>query len=262
VIRRQTDRWTILSQRAKQARERLAVWQNLVRWRLMAADGRAGEAAAEVLRAPPGGDGVALNLYETLAVAHPESRAQLDPIVAASRRYIQSELAQLATTNGAEIVSLLPEAELVSRVPGYNGGSDEFLGIGGDGFMSRRSNIPGARTVKFASDQGTPSTNSEMALLRAAELARARNMRGFILLDRRITERMSQTTMYGRVVDTDHEGFEAELDVLFVDPAALPAGFETAGWRVLDANEIYAQLAPLYIRRTAGRAAETGGSRR
>jgi hypothetical protein len=246
------NRWTILSERGKDARERFAFYQNLVRWRLMAADGRAAQAAADVLRAPPGADGLALNLYEALAVADPESRARLDPIVAEARRRIATQLAQLAALNSAEIVDGLPEGEFASRVPGYNGGSDDIiLGLGGDGFMSRRSSIPGARTVKFASDEGTPSTNSEMALLRAAELARARNMRGLILLDRRITERMSQTTSYGRIVDTDHQGFEAELDVLFVDPAALPAGFETAGWRVLDADQIYSQLAPVYIRRPA-----------
>jgi tetratricopeptide (TPR) repeat protein len=252
VIRRQMNRWTILSERGKDARERFAFYQNLVRWRVMAADGRAAQAAAEVLRAPPGADGLALNLYEALAVADPESRAQLDPIVAETRRRIAAQLTQLAALNSAEIVDRLPEGEFASRVPGYNGGSDDIiLGLGGDGFMSRRSSIPGARTVKFASDEGTPSTNSEMALLRAAELARARNMRGLILLDRRVTERMSQTTSYGRIVDTDHQGFEAELDVLFVDPAALPAGFETAGWRVLDAEDIYSQLAPVYIRRPA-----------
>jgi hypothetical protein len=249
TIRRELNRFEQLSPRAEEARTRVAFWRTLVDLRLMAAHGRAAEAATRV-RTERIGQGIyALNIYEAVAAAHPASRAELEPLIAAARQAVDQSLARIAETDLSELGRRLPEAELATRVPAYEGGSDGILG--NDGFMSRAASIPGARTVKFQSDEGTAATNAEMALLRAAELARERNMAGFIILDRRVLQRTLVTRQYGAVIDTDHEGYIAELDVVFVNPDALPAGLEGAGWRFVDAEAVRSRLDPVYRRRPA-----------
>jgi hypothetical protein len=43
-------------------------------------------------------------------------------------------------------------------------------------------------------------------------------------------------------------GQEAEIEVVFVNPDALPAGYGNAGWRVLDPETIWTRLSPVYLR--------------
>lgn len=246
-IRRELQRYRQISTRAAEGRARLASWRRMVDLRLMASDGRAAEAAAAVIAQPVGGTRFGLSLYEAIAAAHPESRENLAPLIAAARRNVDSQLDGIAAFDLSELVRLLPEAENESRISGYGRGSDGFLGS--EGFMSRQAAIPGARAVKFSTDQGTASTSSEMALLRAAEMAIEQNMRGFVILDRRVLQRTLVTTQYGREIDRDHEGFVAEIDVVFVNPDALPAGIASAPWRYLDAAEVRSRLAPVYVRR-------------
>lgn len=93
----------------------------------------------------------------------------------------------------------------------------------------------------------------EMALLRAADLARQSGKKGLIIVDRHDTAFTISTESYGTVVRTDPNGFETDLDVLFVDPNALPAKYQDQGWRVIDVDEAYNSLAPVYIRSKASR---------
>jgi hypothetical protein len=246
-IRRELQRYRQISPHAANGRSRLASWRRMVDLQVMAANGRAAEAATQVLAEPVGATRFGLSLYEAIAAADPGSRERLEPLIAAARRNVEGQLANLARLSLPEFVRLLPEAENESRVSGYNRGSDGFLG--NEGFMSREAAIPGARTVKFSTDQGTASTNSEMALLRAAEMALEQNMSGFVVLDRRVLQRTLVTSQYGAEVSRDHEGFVAEIDVVFVNRDALPAGISAAPWRYIDAEDVRARLAPVYVRR-------------
>jgi hypothetical protein len=244
TIRRELRRYRQLEMRADTIRARAGFWRKMTELRLLA-DARPAEAATQAAATPLGPNRLSLAIYEAIAAAHPASREAMAPRIAAARASTDATLASLATTNIALIGQLLPEAENASRVSGYNGGSQGFLGT--EGYMSREAAaLPGARTIIFATDQGTAGTNWEMALLRAAELAVADGKSGLIVIDRRVLQRTLVTTQYGREIDRDHEGFVAELDAVFVDPAALPAGLQTAGWRVLNAQEVIADLAPVY----------------
>ncbi|HYG28785.1 MAG TPA: hypothetical protein VD887_01070 [Allosphingosinicella sp.] len=244
--RRANDRYRQIEPRAEEARGRLAFWRRLVELRAMIDSGRAAEAAEQLTERPLGNSIYGLTIYEALARARPEARAMVEPRIEAARTAVQAQLARIAELGLSSLGRRLPESEDARRLPGYNGGSDGFLG--GDGFMSRRAVLEGARTVKFQSDDGTAATNAEMALLRAAELAQEQNKGGFIVLDRRVLQRTLVTRQYGAVIDTDHEGFVAELDVVFADANALPAGFEQSGWRFVDAADVIARLGPVYRR--------------
>lgn len=244
--RRANERYRQIEPRAEEARGRLAFWRRLVELRAMADTGRATEAVAQVTASPLGNSIYGLTIYEALARSRPEAREWLAPRIASARTAVQAQLARLADISLSVLGRRLPESEDARRLPGYNGGSDGFLGS--DGFMSRRAALEGARTVKFQSDEGTAATNAEMALLRAAELAREQHKGGFIVLDRRVLQRTLVTRQYGAVIDTDHEGFVAELDVVFADRNALPAGFEQSGWRFVDAADVIARLGPVYRR--------------
>jgi tetratricopeptide (TPR) repeat protein len=231
------------------ARERLAFWRRAVEMRIQAADGRGREALAQLASARIAGDSVGLNIVEAIAAGTAELRGDVAPLIEQGRNRVSQDLDKISRLPVEDLIEHLPSAEVQSRVPSYNGASDGILSLDGNGFMSRRAvATPGAVTVKFASNGGTLSTVAELALLRAAEMARERRMPGFIILGRRRLERTSIVTMYGRVLREEPSGHESEVDILFVDPAALPVGFEQAGWRVLDAEQVWAQLSPLYVR--------------
>jgi len=89
----------------------------------------------------------------------------------------------------------------------------------------------------------------EVALLHAAEEARKAGKKGFIIVGRDDVQITVSLTSYGTTLRTDPGGFETELRVLFVDPAALPETYKDAPWRVLDADTIYTALAPIYIKK-------------
>jgi tetratricopeptide (TPR) repeat protein len=244
TIRREVRRHRQFSLNEDRMRSRFAFWRKMTELRLLA-DTRPAEAATQAAAASLGANRLSLAIYEAIAAAHPDSRAEMAPRIEAARASVDATLASLATTNINQIADLLPEYENASRVSGYNGGSDGFFGT--EGYMTRESAaLPGARTVIFETDQGTAGTNWEMALLRAAELAVREGKSGLVVIDRRVLQKTLITTQYGREIDRDHEGFVAEVDVVFADPNALPAGLTTAGWRVLDAAEVVAQLAPVY----------------
>lgn len=77
--------------------------------------------------------------------------------------------------------------------------------------------------------------------------------KGLIVVSRKDTSFHIDTTYYGNTVRSDPDGYQTELDVVFVDPAALPPQYADAGWRVIDADAVYAALAPVYLKPTASR---------
>ena len=93
-----------------------------------------------------------------------------------------------------------------------------------------------------------------MALLRAAELARQGGHRGLIVLRRGYVVRSTTVyTYYGGGGETTPSGQEAEVEIAFVDPAALPPAYAGAAWRVLDPDIIWSALSPVYVRQSQTR---------
>ena len=101
--------------------------------------------------------------------------------------------------------------------------------------------------VDYRARGATPAMVGEMALLRVAELARAAHKSGFIILSRRDTNNDINYTRNGAVEKKQVVARQTFLEVTFVDPSALPSAYAKQSWRVLDANEVYATLAPVYL---------------
>ena len=103
-------------------------------------------------------------------------------------------------------------------------------------------------------ESSSGSVVEEMALLRAADLAREAGKGGFVIRQRRDYERTRNTTYYGMVLRSDPDGYSTEIEVDFVDLDPLPEVYRLTPWRVLKAEEIFAQLGPVY----AGAAKDSG----
>jgi hypothetical protein len=112
---------------------------------------------------------------------------------------------------------------------------------------------PGAGASKRVSFRGaynaSPAAVEEMALLHAAQRAQAAGSAGLIVLSRTDLQRFVQQTMYGTPTGpATPTGYETNLEVRYVDPAALPADLAGHKDRVLDTAPILASLTPLYVR--------------
>jgi hypothetical protein len=228
------------------ANEALRRWDAVVGFRLQIARGEVDQAVHSIRTEGLGADAVTLDLFRAIARARPQLAADAAAALGTIEASISSALTGLANTELAEIAERLPEAEATTRLPAYDGASDSILSVDGNGYMAGRGSVPGGRTIRFVSQRGTMAMVGEMALLRAAELARQQGKGGFIILNRRGLVRTSQNMMYNVVVREDPQGYDIELDVMFVDPQALPAGFEDAGWRVVDAQQVWNDLSPIY----------------
>jgi hypothetical protein len=154
----------------------------------------------------------------------------------------------------------LPEPETLNRVPRYEPGrqplfgtSDRYAGMIANGYQQRGPDADGILTVSFRGENSTASMIEEMALLRAADLARQAGKKGIIIVDRHDTAFTISTESYGTVVRTDPDGYETDLDVLFVDPNVLPEKYRDHAWRVIDTDAAYNSLAPVYIRPKASK---------
>lgn len=229
-------------------RAALVRWQGLVDMRGRVAEGHAEEVLTALLRTRPHPDSILLDLLQAIHRALPNDPRLTDETIAALRAIVDRQREQVGGIDLQRLVEALPEAEVVSRLPGFQQGSDSQLLLRLAGYMSRPGPVEGSLTVKFATRTGTFAAASELALLRAAQLARERNLRGFIVLGRRGLIRSEARGIFG----DQPAGFEAEFDVLFVDPAALPTAYRDAGWRVVDADAVWSALSPVYVARTGG----------
>jgi hypothetical protein len=126
--------------------------------------------------------------------------------------------------------------------------TEHDLALGG----YRVTEKPGGPTVvQLRAAESTPQMVEEMALLRAAELARDQHRKGFVIVSNDFMNHRLQTVYGGVVVQESVLTRQASLDIIIADPDALPPGYTDAGWRLLDADAIYNALAPIYIRATS-----------
>ncbi|HYF22028.1 MAG TPA: hypothetical protein VD929_01385 [Caulobacteraceae bacterium] len=156
------------------------------------------------------------------------------------------------------LLQSLPEAELKAQIPPYKDAphprfsmKNSYNDLAVVGHRSETDPKTGVTTVRVRVGKGSSSVPEEMALLRAAELAEQAGKR-LLIVDRRDYRHVYSTTQYGTVLNSSPDGFSTELDVLFVDPASPPAGYEKAGWRMLDPAEVRTALSPVYPAAAAG----------
>jgi hypothetical protein len=122
----------------------------------------------------------------------------------------------------------------------YGKGS-KFWGTAGfrDRAMAEGPNKrPGARTVVFSGTVSPTMVTSEMALLRAAELAVAAGQRYLVILGSRQYQKQQQAYYGGSPIGSPSAaGFQSELDVVFTNAAEA---------RAIEAATVFEALAPVY----------------
>lgn len=148
----------------------------------------------------------------------------------------------------AGLFSMLPPPENPSQLNGYTG--QIGFGLKVNGFRTVKPKAPATHTtVEFVGANSTRGAVEEMMLLRAAELAQQAGKSAFIIVGRRDYSRWSQMTYRGSPVgNSNADGFKSEVDVEFVDPAALPLKLADAADRVIMASDVVTALWPVYQR--------------
>jgi tetratricopeptide (TPR) repeat protein len=235
-------------------------WAALVELRISIAEGKAEETFKQMLAKPTGRSWVTIDLLDAIWNSLPKKTRPAVPFSQTVRDQIAKSQPPKRTLDFVHFFKSLPEAETPSRVPAYEKASRGLFGNSGpagsmtyDGWRVGDPDSDGAITVSFRSDDSTGSVVEEMALLRAAELAREQGKKGLIVVHRQDIEFTVTATMYGTPLRTDPNGFQTDLTVVLVDPAALPPKYQAAAWRVIDADDVYGKLAPIYIKPTKRR---------
>jgi hypothetical protein len=218
-------------------------WEKLVEWRL----GLEGADADKIIpQINP--NGLSLN------------GAHVDLLSTANRKRPSSELAALAKTLAGRIAAPpddrhseakmlfegLPQLEVRKTVSGYQQSHSLFAILWGgiSGFKTIGDPKTGKATVEYLGQNSSSMVVEEMALLRAADLARQNGHSGFLITGRRDYHRQ---LVFGRDIrNATEDGFSTQLDVEFVDLAALPPKLATAPWRVLSADDVLNTLGPVY----------------
>lgn len=220
----------------------LARWTNLVELRLKPGAVPTAEAVAQMAASSEAADPTVLDLALAVQSAQPGNSHISEEMMRRLRAGEAYQIAALGKFGLSDLLSGVPDDDSDARQPKYDGGSDSSFMMTEGGYMGRKGPTEHSRTIKFTSTTGTSETVSELVFMRAAELARQQQKKGFVVLGRRIVP---------RVLTSGHlsfpQGFEAEIDVEFVDPAALPERYAGAEWRVVDADALWTAQSALYI---------------
>ncbi|HWE98363.1 MAG TPA: hypothetical protein VG248_01040 [Caulobacteraceae bacterium] len=223
----------------------LTRYDALVKARLLAADGHPEEALQTI--APLSKDVLWLDVAKA-ASPSPNRTNPPPPVIV-----VPTGVDKLVT---AFWKNDLPEAEARERLPSETRAgaaiAAAWSGASPHPVRDGPAPEPGAVSIKTHPQRGpTMDMVGEMVLLRAAELAHEQNKKGMVVLRREEINHILNTFVYGRQVRSDPTGFESDMDVLFVDPGALPAAYAATPWRVLDVDAILASLTPVYRRPAA-----------
>jgi hypothetical protein len=231
-------------------------WATLVELRLMVSDHHADEVVRSLPAKRPIRSWATVELFEAIAANSPSQSAAATAAAQTLRAQLKTTQPNARQQDLQSIWKSMPEAESPERRPPYAPGSTPLMVFNaqikneitnqGQGYRSLPGEQPGVVAVRYRGLKGTVAMTEEMALLRAAELAREAGKKGFIVLDQRSIVFTVTRTMYAQPLRTDPNGFETEVDVVFVDPDTLPAPFSDSPWRVIDAEDVIARLRPIY----------------
>jgi hypothetical protein len=235
---------------AREGGKYLGEWARLIDLRRKIADGKVDEVIAAIRAAPVPKSGASVEFLDALQARLPAAKRPPTPLSQRLKNDLAQSHDELPTTTPESFLNDLPQPEIAERLPDYGRGARTWLGAPDDlaeGYRIGEPDPKGVVKIRFNGDKTTSGTMvEEAALLRAADEARRLGRKGFIIIDRLDLEVTIKHTAYGTTLRTEPGGFQTELDVLFVDPANLPA--EYPAWRVLDPDAIYARLAPIYVK--------------
>lgn len=218
--------------------------------RLKILQGSDPEIVAAVQSMGPPSDGPDFDLKLAIADLLPAAERDAARADVVRRRAFRAAQHAELDVKSRDFFKLLPAPELDARTPVWREAKRPALAMKTSQADTtavgyRESVAPdGTVTIRFRGARSPGAQVEEIALLRAADLTRQSGKRAFILLDRRDTEWLLNAQAYGTTIRSDPGGFETELHIRFVD--APTADVET--WPGLIADEVYAALAPTYIR--------------
>jgi hypothetical protein len=232
----------------------------LIDGRIAIAENRSTDALKALVGQAVPVDSVGVNLLTALRTALPEAQRALAPDPEALKtKLIEQRKQDLISVEALQ--RALPEPETSNRITDYKKSSKPLLsrlllvGAGGargyqpDGFRSKLDSATGVTTVEYIGAQASATVVEELTLLHAADLARKQSKAGFLIVARRdFTRTITTTQGFSSIpISSRPAGFKTEMDVQFVDPANLPAALASESDRVLIADKVYANLAPIYI---------------
>lgn len=236
-----------------EGKKTLDTWAGMVDLRVMVSQGRIKDAMTAMRSQTLVRSWASIDLVQAMAAAlPPQERPATLP-----GQNLKNELEQARTkrlmTHARDLFQHLPPPETKSRIPSYEEAVVPFFAMSGskaerdaEGYRIAGPDDQGVMTVSFRGVWAGEATVEELALLAAADAARKAGKKGIVVLKNQDVRYTLGTTYYGTPVRTDPEGFQTELHVVFVDPAALPQQYAGAAWRVIDADQAYASLAPFY----------------
>jgi hypothetical protein len=117
--------------------------------------------------------------------------------------------------------------------------------LSAEGYQVVRTPGQEAVVVRFRGRLTTRAIVEEMTLLHVAELALSEGKPAFVIVGRRDYSYDTGMAAYHTAMDAEQDGYSTELSVILVDPAALPARFAAAPWRVIDAKDVESRLLPV-----------------
>jgi hypothetical protein len=242
--RAQRDRHAVMLSMRPEAERVLGEWERMIRLRRLVTDNNIEAVVIDLQNKPIDPTPAALELFEAMVRARPGLGPEMAVMIDRLRHRLATEVNEAVGLSLRELASHLPEPESPQRMPAYDSGAGL---LSGGGYTLSPGTLPGAQVIRFSSGRGSISVANELALLRAAQLAREGGHRGILVLRRRGVVR-SMTYGYGFGGPATPAGQEAEIEIVFVNPDALPAGYGNAGWRVLDPEAIWTRLSPVYLR--------------
>jgi hypothetical protein len=238
---------------ASRATAALDSWSRLVERRISMDTAPVADLLAGIKTAPVPRGSVGVSLLLALeARAAPADR----PALAALIKQVTPGPEPLPELPASELFKALPDAETLGRLTPYKQRSYNFWTGSENGFTVREVTSKddlgfqedGVIQVTFRGVQSPAAVVEELALLQAADLARAKGKKGFIVLRRYDIRHTINTTQYGTVLRSDPAGYETQYDIVLVDPANLPARYSGSPWRVIDAQTVWNDLSPIYVR--------------
>ena len=229
---------------AKQSAEGLKVWRGMVDARVGFDQGRIPASFTELPKLIP--NAAALDLLTEIHARNPSFSGAGGAIADLEKR-LRPEIMK-RDEEVKLLFASLPHAEIAQRIATYRKANSDLAGYfwGGISGFKTKPNGDGTTTVIFTGQKSSGGVVEEMALLRAADLAREQGKTGLVIRERADFERTQNNIMYGYTVSTVPLGYSTELTVEFVDKSNLPPQYRSAQWRVLDVAQILSQLGPTY----------------
>jgi hypothetical protein len=231
-------------------------WSMLIEGRIAVNEKRPTDALKAIVGQAVPVSSAGLDLLTTLRTALPEAQRPLAPDPEA----LATKLAEQRKVDAINVEALqraLPAAETSNKIADYKKSSKPLLSklllvgkaYAPDGFRSKVDAATGIATVEYLGAQASATVVEELTLLHAADLARKQGKAGFLIVARRDFSRTLTTTRgYSSIpISSRPAGFKTEMDVQFVDPTNIPLALASEADRVLLAEKVYTNLAPIYI---------------